>query len=198
MRTRRWATQSTRRQTQPSLFDIETSGRLRREGIALDDIALPKGVLDRIDRRWMATFSQAPFCQPSSTLGDDPLRSPRVRRLRGVLWEPKGWKRAGTDLTLENRLQPPKLGSSEVVHCSRSAVSARTRYGTSARSGLRSYFRARRSAAVSRSLSPSQRASSASIRLSIASRSAPKVSDRSSCSRRAVSIARGARLRSGD
>lgn len=40
LRTRRWSTQSPRGQAQPSLFDIEISGRLRR--VAMDDIALPR------------------------------------------------------------------------------------------------------------------------------------------------------------
>lgn len=47
----------------------------------MDNIALPRDVLNRIEGRWMAKFSQAPSRQPSSMLGDDPLRSPRVRRL---------------------------------------------------------------------------------------------------------------------
>lgn len=47
----------------------------------MDSIALPRDVLNRIERRWMTKFSQVPSRRPSSMLGDDPLRSPRVRRL---------------------------------------------------------------------------------------------------------------------
>ena len=54
---------------------------------------------------------------------------------------------------------------------------------------LPAYSRARRSAAVSRSFSPSQRASSASTRFSIAARSASRHWLRSSCARRALSSA---------
>jgi hypothetical protein len=58
------------------------------------NIALPRDVLIRIERRWMAQFSQAPSHQPSSMLGDDPLRSPRVRRLlEGSLRPPTGVKK---------------------------------------------------------------------------------------------------------
>jgi hypothetical protein len=58
-------------------------------GDAMDNIALPRDVLNRTERRRMAKFSQTSFCRPPSTLGDDPLRSPRLRRLlKGSLRPP--------------------------------------------------------------------------------------------------------------
>ena len=56
----------------------------------MTDIGLPRDVLNRIERRWMAKFAQTPPAQPSATRCDDPLRSPQVRRLLdGSLKPPK-------------------------------------------------------------------------------------------------------------
>jgi hypothetical protein len=52
----------------------------------MDEIRLPHHVVDRFERRWTGRFAQIPNAlhQPaaaSSRGGDDPLRSPAVRRL---------------------------------------------------------------------------------------------------------------------
>jgi hypothetical protein len=47
----------------------------------MDDVRLPQDVLNRFERRWAARFAETPRRPPSLAFGDDPLRSPQVRRL---------------------------------------------------------------------------------------------------------------------
>jgi hypothetical protein len=57
----------------------------------MNHLELPRDVLTRVERRWMARFAQTPRYQPSSTSGGDPYRSPQVRRLlEGSLRPPMG------------------------------------------------------------------------------------------------------------
>jgi hypothetical protein len=57
----------------------------------MKEIGLPRDVMNRIERRWMAKFAQANQARPTATFCDDPLRSPQVRRLLfGSLKPPTG------------------------------------------------------------------------------------------------------------
>ena len=47
----------------------------------MDDVKLPRHVLNRFEHRWAARFAQAPRRSPSLASRDDPFRSPQVRRL---------------------------------------------------------------------------------------------------------------------
>jgi len=47
----------------------------------MDDARLPRHVLNRFECRWAAKLAQTPRRLPSLAFGDDPLRSPQVRRL---------------------------------------------------------------------------------------------------------------------
>jgi hypothetical protein len=56
----------------------------------MDDIRLPRHVLNRFERRWEARFAQPPRLRPPSASIDDPLRSPQVwRLLEGSLRPPQ-------------------------------------------------------------------------------------------------------------
>jgi len=52
----------------------------------MDDVSLPRHVLNRFERRWAARFAQTPRRSLASASRDDPFRSPHVRRrLQGSL-----------------------------------------------------------------------------------------------------------------
>jgi hypothetical protein len=43
----------------------------------MDDVKLPRHVLNRFERRWEAGFAQTPRRSPSAVSRDDPFRSPQ-------------------------------------------------------------------------------------------------------------------------
>ena len=47
----------------------------------MDDVKLPRHVLNRFEHRWAARFAQTPRRSPYLASPDDPFRSPQVRRL---------------------------------------------------------------------------------------------------------------------
>ncbi len=56
----------------------------------MQEMGLPREVLNRIERRWMAKFAQSSQARPSAARCDDPLWSPQVHRLlNGSLKPPR-------------------------------------------------------------------------------------------------------------